>query len=210
MDISQIVHGHPNTLMSMNNLADVYAAEGKYAQAEALLSKDLELKRRVLGPEHPGTLGALADAAAVYEQDGKYALAETRATQALAGRRHLLGSEHPNTTAAAAVLALVYVSQRRFAEAEPLAREVFEFARKKQPEDWERYRVESLLGASLAGDKKYTEAEPLLLEGYQGMLARKDRMGAPDWYHLDRAREWVVQLYQAWDKPAKAAEWQKK
>jgi hypothetical protein len=201
---------HPNTLMSMNNLADVYAAEGKYAQAEALLSKNLEVKRRVLGPEHPGTLGALADAAAVYEQDGKYALAETRATQALAGRRHLLGSEHPNTTAAAAVLALVYVSQRRFAEAEPLAREVFEFARKKQPEDWERYRAESLLGASLAGQKKYTEAEPLLLEGYQGMLARKDRMGAPDWYHLDRAREWVVQLYQAWDKPAKAAEWQKK
>jgi tetratricopeptide (TPR) repeat protein len=73
--------------MTMNNLADVYAAEGKYAQAEALLSKNLEVKRRVLGPEHPGTLGALADAAAVYEQEGKYALAETHATQALAGRR---------------------------------------------------------------------------------------------------------------------------
>jgi tetratricopeptide (TPR) repeat protein len=201
---------HPNTLMTMNNLADLYAAEGKYAQAEALLSKNLEVKRRVLGPEHPSTLGALADAAAVYEQDGKYALAETNATQALAGPRHLLGSETSDTMAAAAVLALAYVSQRRFAEAEPLAREVFEFARKKQPEDWKRYRAESLLGASLAGDKKYTEAEPLLLEGYQGMLARKDRMGAPDWYHLDRARERVVQLYQAWDKPAKAAEWQKK
>ena len=201
---------HPNTLMSMNNLADVYAAEGKYAQAEALLSKNLEVKLRVLGPEHPGTLGALADAAAVYEQEGKYALAETHATQALAGRRHLLGSEHSDTMAAAAVLALVYVSQRRFAEAEPLAREVFEFGRKKQPEDWERYGAESLLGASLAGHKKYTEAEPLLLEGYHGMLARKDRIGVADWYHLDRAREWVVQLYQAWDKPAKAAEWQKK
>jgi hypothetical protein len=41
-------------------------------------------------------------------------------------------------------------------------------------------------------------------------LARKDRIGAPDWYHLDRARGWLVQLYQAWDKPAKAAEWKKK
>jgi tetratricopeptide (TPR) repeat protein len=196
--------------MSMNNLADVYAAEGKYAQAEALFNKNLEVKRRVLGPTHPNTLGALADAAAMYEQEGKYALAETHAMQALAGRRRLVGSEHPKTMADAAVLALVYVSERKFTEAEPLAREIFEFARTKQPEDWERYRAESLLGASLAGHKKYTEAEPLLLEGYQGMLARKDRIGAPDWYHLDRAREWVVQLYQAWDKPAKAAEWRKK
>ena len=66
------------------------------------------------------------------------------------------------------------------------------------------------MGASLSGQKKYAEAEPLLLEGYQGMVARKDRMGVPDRYHLDRAREWIVQLYQDWGKPAKAAEWRKK
>jgi len=42
------------------------------------------------------------------------------------------------------------------------------------------------------------QAEPLLLEGYPGMTARKERMGAPDGYHLNRALEWIVQLYQAW------------
>src|SRR5580692_1083654 len=103
----------------------------------------------------------------MYEQEGKYALAETYAMQALAGRRRLVGSE-TKTMADAAVLALVYVSERKFMEAEPLAREIFEFARTKQPEDWERYRAENLLGTSLAGHKNYTEAEPLLLEGYQG------------------------------------------
>jgi hypothetical protein len=41
------------------------------------------------------------------------------------------------------------------------------------------------------------------------MLARKDLIGVPGWYHLDRAREWIVQLYQAWGKPEKAAEWKK-
>jgi hypothetical protein len=50
----------------------------------------------------------------------------------------------------------------------------------------------------------------LLLEGYQGMQARKDRMQAEDRYHLDLAREWLVQLYQALGKPQKAAEWKKK
>src|SRR6516165_9338125 len=52
--------------------------------------------------------------------------------------------------------------------------------------------------ASLAGEKKYAEAEPLLLEGYQGMLARKDRIAVLDRYHMELAHQWIVQLYQAW------------
>lgn len=49
---------HPDTLMSINNLAVVYFDEGKYAQAEALFSQTLEIMRRVLGPEHPATKSA--------------------------------------------------------------------------------------------------------------------------------------------------------
>lgn len=109
--------------------------------------------------------------------------------------------------ASATDLALAYVSERKFAEAEPLAREALEFNRKKQPDDWQGFRAESLLGASLAGEKKYAEAEPLLLSGYQGMLERKNRMAVPDWCNLDRASEWIVQLYTAWGQPGKAAEW---
>jgi tetratricopeptide (TPR) repeat protein len=201
---------HPNTLTSMNNLAEVYREQGKYAQAEALYNQTLEIERRVLGPEHPFTLGTLSDFSSMYQRQGKYGLAETKAAQALAGRRHALGSAHPDTMASSADLALAYQSRGEFAESEALAREALEFNRKKQPDDWQRFRAESLLGASLAGQKKYAEAEPLLLEGYKGMLARKDRMGVPDWYHLDRAREWLVQLYQAWGKLDKAAEWRAK
>jgi serine/threonine protein kinase len=200
---------HPDTLYSMNNLANVYGAQGKYAQAEALYSQTLEISRRVLGPEHPDTLALLADCASMYQRQGKYALAETRAAQTLAGRRHALGSEHPDTMESAADLALAYQSQGKFAESEPLAREALEFERKKRPDDWQRFRAESLLGASLAGQKKYAEAEPLLLDGHQGMAVRRDRMGVPDRYHLDRAREWIVQLYEGWGKPAKDAEWRK-
>jgi hypothetical protein len=112
--------------------------------------------------------------------------------------------------ASAADLALAYQSEDKFVESEPLAREAYEFSQKKQTDDWSRFRAESLLGASLAGQKKYAEAETLLLEGYQGMLARKDRMEAADGYHLERAREWLAQLYQAWGKPGKAADWNKK
>ena len=146
----------------------------------------------------------------MYQRQGKYGLAESHGAQALAGYRHAFGSEHPYTMEAAADLALAYQSQRKFAESEALAREALELERKKQPEDWQRFRDESLLGASLAGEKKYAEGEPLLLEGYQGMLARKDRIAVPDYYHLDRAYKWLVDLYEAWGKPEKAAEWRAK
>jgi hypothetical protein len=88
-----------------------------------------------------------------------------------------LGSDHPETMDSAANLALAYQSQGKFTESEPLAREALEIDQKKQPDDWHRYRAESLLGASLAGQKKYTEAEPLLLAGLQrhAFAQRADR-----------------------------------
>jgi serine/threonine protein kinase/tetratricopeptide (TPR) repeat protein len=197
---------HPDTINSMNNLANLYCDEGKYAQAETLQSRTFEMYRRVLGPEHPFTLYSLSDLAVIYQRQGKYSSAETSAAQALAGRRHTLGSEHPSTMVSAADLATAYVSQGKFKDSEPLAREALEFEQKKQLDDWQRFRAESLLGASLAGEKKYAEAEPLLVEGYHGMLAREVRMAAHDRYHLQLAHQWLVQLYKDRGNPQKAVE----
>jgi serine/threonine protein kinase len=198
---------HPDTLASTNDLAAAYAAQGKYREAEALFGPNLEIQRRVLGPEHSDFLGAISALASMYQREGKYDRAETYAGQALSGRRHALGSTDPDTMNSAADLALVYESQRQFAKAEPLARESVEFYRNQQPDDWQRFRAESLLGASLGGQKEYAEAERLLLEGYKGMMARKNRIAVPDWYHVYLARNWLAQLYRAWGKPAKAAQW---
>jgi eukaryotic-like serine/threonine-protein kinase len=200
---------HRDTLISMQNLANTYVAEGKYAQAEPLYTNALEIQQRVLGALHSDTLYTLSGLAVMYQRQGKYVLAERYATEVLTGRHQALGPEHPETVGSASDLALVYISQNKFVEAEPLTREAVTFYRKNQAEDWQRFCAESLLGASLAGQKKYAEAEPLLVEGYQGMLARKDKMSFPDRYYLDRAHEWLVHLYLAWGKPDQAAHWKK-
>jgi tetratricopeptide (TPR) repeat protein len=200
---------HPRTLLSMRDLADAYLAQAEYARAEALFKQTLEIIRRVQGPEHPLALDTLSEFGSLYQQQGQYDLAESLMAQVLASRRRTLGSDDPRTAAAAADLAFAYLSQGKFAESEPLAREAAEFDRKKQPDEWIRFRAESLLGASLAGQTKYAEAEPLLIEGYQGMLARKDRIAIPDRSELDHGRERLVQLYQAWGKPERAAKWRK-
>lgn len=171
------------------------------------LSQNLEAQRRVRGPENADTLTTLSDMASMYQAQGKYGLAEKYASQASAGRRHALGPDKPETMTAAAKLALAYQSQSKFTESEPLAREIEATEQTKEPDSWMRFWAESLLGASLAGQKKYAEAEPLLLEGYRGMLTRKDRISMPDRRHLDSAREWILQMYEAWGKPDKAAEW---
>ncbi len=208
LEITRRMRGdeHPQTLVSMDNLADDYAEEGNYAQAEALFNQTLAITKRVEGSEHPDTLLFMSDFAGMYQRKGDYAGAQKYANLALAGRRHALGSEDPDTMASAADLALAYVSQGKFEEAEPLAREAMETDQKTEPDVWQRFRAESLLGASFAGQKKYAEAEPLLLEGYHGMLARKNRIGVPDRYHLQLAHQWLVQLYKDWGKPQKATE----
>jgi non-specific serine/threonine protein kinase/serine/threonine-protein kinase len=201
---------HPDLLRSVNGLAIVNAAEGKYAQAESLFSHSLEVRRRVLGPEHPSTLDTLSDAALMYQREGKYASAEAYSSEVLAARQHALGSESALAMDTVADLVTAYLSQGKFVQSEPLARGAVTFDRKTRPANWQRFRAESLLGASMAGMKRYAEAEPLLLEGYYGMFAQKDRIAAPYWYHLNRAHESLVQFYRAWGKPAKAAAWSKK
>ncbi len=201
---------HTRTLSSMGNLADTFASQGKYAQAEPLYKQTLEIQRRVLGPDHPRTLLTISNLSNMYQRQNKFALAQDYAEQALEGRRRTLGPSHTDTSTSAAYLALAYQSQGKFAEGERLAREAVEIDRQKRPDDWRRFRCESLLGASLAGQKKYAEAEPLLLEGYRGMADRKDMIGVPDRYYLDLARQWVADLYQACGKPQKAAQWRQK
>jgi len=208
LDIRRRVLGpeHPYTLRSMGYLAKVCAARHKSAQAASLFRQTLAVQRRVLGPGDLETQIALSAIASTYEQNGRYARAEGYAAQSLAVARQTLSPEDPDLTEAVAALASAYLLQRKFAEAEPLAREAVEFNRKRRPDEWQRFHTESLLGASLAGQEKYTEAEPLLLDGYQGMLARKDRIPVPQRYQLDLAHNWLVHLDPARGKPDKSAE----
>ena len=62
---------HPDTLMSMNNLAMVLQAQGKYEAAEEMHRQTLELREKVLGPEHPDTLTSMNNLAVGARQSGQ-------------------------------------------------------------------------------------------------------------------------------------------
>ena len=74
---------HPDTLLSVNNLAALYHAQGRYSEAEPLYKRALEASERVLGREHPDTLQSVNNLAALYETQGRYSEAEPLYKRAL-------------------------------------------------------------------------------------------------------------------------------
>ncbi len=96
-----------------------------------------------------------------------------------------------------------------FTEAEPLLRECLAIHEKTQPNAWTTFNTKSLLGGALLGQKKYADAEPLLLAGYEGMMQREAKIQAPAKARLPEAVERLVQLYEAMDKKDDAAKWRK-
>jgi non-specific serine/threonine protein kinase/serine/threonine-protein kinase len=200
----------PATLTVMGDLGELYRDEGAYAQAERLLVPALAALRRVTGDQHRNTAAAMQRVGLLYRDQGKFAQADALLAESLAVRRRALGPEHPDTLEVQVDLAETKVLQQHDVEAEELLTGALKPIEKASPNGWARYYCQNVLGASLAGQKKYVEAEPLLLSGYDGILQRKSSLSAPEMGRLRRAGERIVRLYQDWGKPAKAAEWRAK
>jgi hypothetical protein len=66
-----------------------------------------------------------------------------------------------------------------------------------------------MLGATLLGQKKYQDAEPLLKDGYEGMKAREQTIPPLAKARITEAAQCLVQLYEATDRKAEAEKWAK-
>jgi non-specific serine/threonine protein kinase/serine/threonine-protein kinase len=197
---------HPDTLWSAQNLATVYGALGRTDQAESLLTATVELERKVSGPDSSDTLDGIERLAELYRRQDKLDRAQALFSEALQARRRIVGPQHPDTVEDLSMLALVEYQQKKYAEVESLLAEIRTVA-KPAADSWYRYCGQSILGAALLAETKYPEAERDLIDGYQGMADRSASMPTNGQAALNRAAEWIVQLYQAWGKPERAAEW---
>ena len=81
---------------------------------------------------------------------------------------------------------------------------------KKLPDNWQAFNARSVLGGSLLGQTKYTEAEPLLLSGYKGMKQHDDKIPAIGKPRVKETLQRLVQLCEATGQSEKAAEWKMK
>ena len=99
--------------------------------------------------------------------------------------------------------------QQKYTEAELALRECLAIRKKTQPGEWTTFNTKSMLGGALLGQKKYAEAEPLLLVGYEGMKQREAKIPPEGKVRLTEALERLAELDEAMEKKDGAARWRK-
>jgi Tfp pilus assembly protein PilF len=186
----------------------VYAAHeramGRFGEAETVLTKLLPAIQKVRGPEHRDMANAMTSLGRVYQDEGKDDLAENTLAKALALDRKLPAGDLLLRECLTA-LARLRLAQQRYIEAEALLREATTGTGNQNAQLWDTFDRQSLLGASLLGQGKYAEAEPLLIAGYEGLKKLSPAISADA--NLPEAGQRLVRLYSAWGKPEKAGEW---
>ena len=200
---------HPDTLTTMNILALGYQAVGKLDLALPLYEETLKLQKAKLGPDHSETLSTMRNVARAYLEASAPAKAVPLFNEWLAVKRKQLGATDLRFANELGNVAVAMLKSEQYGAAESISRECVGILIKTQPDAWFPFYAKSLLGASLLGQKKYTDAEPLLREGYEGMKAREKTMPPNAKSRLTEAVERLVQLYEATARKSEAEKWAK-
>ena len=98
----------------------------------------------------------------------------------------------------------------RWRPGRPDSRAALKGYEKVAPESWEQYNCQSLLGASLTGQERYQEAEPLVVAGYEGLVQRRAAIPPANASVLDHAGQRLIQLYRGWGRTGQLAEWERR
>ncbi len=94
---------------------------GRYAEAEPLYKRALDIREKALGKDHPSTATSLNNLAALYKAQGKYAEAEPLYKRALDITEKALGKDHPTVATILENYAVLLRKMSREDEANELA-----------------------------------------------------------------------------------------
>lgn len=172
-------------------LGDAESAAQQYAQA-------LALREAVLGPDDPATVGSRNDLARAYRVAGSVDKAGS-----------LYNRESGPGVSAMVARGSQLLAQHRAVQAETILRECLTDYEKTQPDEWSTFNVTTMLGQALLEQKKYADAEPLLLSGYEGLIRREADIPPASKRTAVKAIDALVRLYEAMGEGDKAAHWRK-
>lgn len=199
-----------DTLITMNNLALCLRAAGRPEKALPLHQKVVELQRAKTTPDHPDTHWYMNVLAAGYDALGRFDESAAVHREKLASVVKVSGKESAEYAVAAAAFGKSLLICQKWGEAEPLLREALAVREKKQPDHWVTFNTQSMLGGALLGQKKYADAEPLLVQGYEGMKAHEKAIPQAGGSEalIPEALDRLIGLYTALDKPDEVKKYQ--
>jgi tetratricopeptide (TPR) repeat protein len=199
---------HPDTLSSMCQLAWLYSVTKKFDQGIPLAEEALRRRQAKLGPDHIDTLGNMGELAEAYAMIGKPDLALPLLDEVIKVQRAKLGHDHPDTIGAMVKMSRFLLAAKEHVAGEGLLREVLALREKAQPGNWLTFYTRSLLGGALLGQQKYTEADPLLVSGYEGMKLQEKMIPGQGASCIPAALDRLIELYTAMSRPDEVKKWQ--
>ena len=149
---------------SLNELGDIERYRGRIAEAEPILNRALELRRKKFGGAHTKVAQTLNNLALVLDEAGKYAEAEAMHREALRIRRGL-GPKDPGVSNSLSNLGITLRHSGKYDEAATALREALALRREANGNDHPLVaNTLNVLGLTLMEVGKFQEAEPLLRE----------------------------------------------
>lgn len=177
--------------------------KGAQADAESVLRQSEAVYRELFGGDANVNVGSIkGQLGFIYFLQGDYTRAEEESRKALDPLLKLLGPEASATLSAQVTLGLSLTRLGRAAEGEPFLREALAVREKVAAKgDFIVAHTSSMLGECLTAQKRFAEAEPLLLTSYDDLKAK---LGDQHRRTVD-ARQRLAKLYEDWNKPEQAA-----
>ncbi len=143
--------------------ADQLYDAGRYAEAEPLYKRALEINEQKLGKDHLSVALSLNNLAELYYTTGRYAEAEPLYKRALEIYEEAHGKDHPSVATILNNLAGLYYTTGRYAEAEPLYKRALDIKEQKLGKDHLSVALSlNNLAELYRTTGRYAEAEPLL------------------------------------------------
>ena len=169
---------HPETLVTMNYLAEVLLQQGEWTRAEMFSRRAHEASLRTLGEDNRITLKATVALGTVLRQRGVYTEAEQLLRSARSAQERILGPEHADTVKSTDQLANLLSMSGRHSEAVGLMRFVVKVQRRTQgPASMRALGALQKLADMSVVAGQYDDAARALGEL---LAARTQRLGADD------------------------------
>jgi tetratricopeptide (TPR) repeat protein len=148
--------------VTLNNLAELYSTQGRYAEAEPLHKRSLAIKEKALDPNHIAVATSLNNLGKLYTKQHRYAEAEPLYKRSLAINEKALGPNDPAVATSLNNWAELYSAQSRYAEAEPMYKRSLAINEKVYGTNHPDVATAlNNLAALYASQRRYAEAEPL-------------------------------------------------
>jgi serine/threonine protein kinase len=195
----------PDFGFSLTILGGFLTDKGNYAEADACLKEAETIFRQQMSPSALWLGDNLRNQANSFYQQGKYADSQSKVTETEKIYLESYGPSYDNYPTVLIIKGLILNKTGRSQEGEALLREAVRLRVESLPEDhfWVAL-AKGALGECLSTQKRFVEAESLLIESYNVLKASQGERNP----RTTEARLRLAELYQAWNKPELAAHFQ--